>query len=427
MTPHELPPYPHHPIPQHFPSRQESMNMNFRTVLGARALAAFTVTLGALCSMNGQVQAQTNESPVAFVYVSSVPTSGSSQINAFAAASDGKLTDVPGSPFPASVQAMAVNGRWLFGADGIDIYSFAIASDGALKEMSSINAQQYNGYNNGGPVKLFFDHTGTTLYDEDIYGNNGANNTYQFFGVDRSTGVLGYLGATTSASPDFLMLTFLGDNEYAYGSSCYLSSPNIYGFGRSSSGTLTDLNIRPSIPVIAGGGYCPYRATAGPGNNVAISLTPTDGYTPIGPAQLAVYTADSSGNLTTNSTAANMPQVAVGNIIDIKISPSGRLLAAAGSGGLQVFHFNGPNPIMDYTGLLTIDEVDQLFWDNDNHLYAISQSAGQLYVFTVTPKSFGQAPGSPYPITSPQNVVVLSKTRECRSEREHRACTTRSR
>jgi hypothetical protein len=399
------------------------MNMNFRKVLGVRAFAAFTVTLGALWSMNVQVQAQTNESPVAFVYVSSVPAIGSSQIDAFAAAFDGKLTAVPGSPFPASVQAMAVNGKWLFGADGIDIYSFAIASDGALKEASSINAQQYNGYNNGGPVKLFFDRSGTTLYDEDIYGNNGANNTYQFFGVDRSTGVLGYLGATTSASPDFLMLTFLGDNAYAYGSSCYLSTPNIYGFTRSSDGTLTDLNIHPSIPAIAGGGYCPYLATAGPGNNVAISLTPTDGYTAIGPAQLAVYTADSFGNLTTKSTAANMPKVAVGNIIDIRMAPSGKLLAVAGSEGVQVFRFNGSNPITSYTGLLTTDEIDQMFWDNDNHLYAISQSAGELYVFTVTPKSFGQAPGSPYPITSPQNVVVLSKTQECRSKREHRPCT----
>jgi hypothetical protein len=50
--------------------------------------------------------------------------------------------------------------------------------------------------------------------------------------------------------------------------------------------------------------------------------------------------------------------------------------------------------------------VDQFFWDNSNHLYAISQSAGKLFVFTVTPTSATQAPGSPYNISHPQNIAV---------------------
>jgi hypothetical protein len=62
-----------------------------------------------------------------------------------------------------------------------------------------------------------------------------------------------------------------------------------------------------------------------------------------------------------------------------------------------------------YTGLLTKDEVDQLFWDNDNHLFAISRSAGKLFVFTITPTSVSQAPGSPYTITNPQDITVLPK------------------
>jgi hypothetical protein len=59
--------------------------------------------------------------------------------------------------------------------------------------------------------------------------------------------------------------------------------------------------------------------------------------------------------------------------------------------------------------LLTKDEVDQFFWDNDNHLYAISRSAGKLFVFTITPTSFSQAPGSPKTITKPEDIVVLPK------------------
>jgi hypothetical protein len=59
--------------------------------------------------------------------------------------------------------------------------------------------------------------------------------------------------------------------------------------------------------------------------------------------------------------------------------------------------------------LLTKDEIDQFFWDNDNHLYAISNASGKLFVFTVTPTSVSQAPGSPYTISQPLNIIVLPK------------------
>lgn len=73
----------------------------------------------------------------------------------------------------------------------------------------------------------------------------------------------------------------------------------------------------------------------------------------------------------------------------------------AGTTGLQVFHFNGSNPIKPCTGLLTKNEIDQVFWDNAHHLYAISSTAGKLYGFTVTPTPYTQAAGSPYVIKSP--------------------------
>lgn len=46
---------------------------------------------------------------------------------------------------------------------------------------------------------------------------------------------------------------------------------------------------------------------------------------------------------------------------------------AAASNG---FHFNGASPATPYTGLLTSSEVDQVSWDNANHLYAIGEKAG---------------------------------------------------
>jgi hypothetical protein len=104
-----------------------------------------------------------------------------------------------------------------------------------------------------------------------------------------------------------------------------------------------------------------------------------------------------------------MPSVAVGTVRDYRMSPSGKFLAVGGSGGLQLFHFNGANPITKLTGDLTASPVDQLFWDNANHVYAISRSGGKLYVFTVTSTGAKQAPGSPHKIASPQNIIVLPK------------------
>ena len=69
-----------------------------------------------------------------------------------------------------------------------------------------------------------------------------------------------------------------------------------------------------------------------------------------------------------------MPATKISNPYDMKMSPSGQLLAVAGQEGLQIFHFNGSNPVTHYTALLTKEPVNQMFWDNDNHLYAISNT-----------------------------------------------------
>ncbi len=377
-----------------------------------KPLFAITACLIVFCSLViTQAQTQTaqpaSNSPVAYIYVSSGSTN-SYTIEAYAAAANGALSRIPGSPFATdSVTALAVKPQWLFGANGIYIYSFFIAPNGALQQKSSINAQQYNGYADGGPVTLFLDRTAATLYDLDIYGNNAANNTYQFFTMN-SDGALNYISATTSASPEFMTaLSFIGTNKYGYGSSNYHGYQNIYGFARGSDGSLTDLNLNAPIPAAPKGAYGPFLAAADDANHVAVSFTPTDDLTVVGPTQLAVYSADASGNLTTTNTWQTMPISAVG-AYDMKISPSGKLLAVGGPAGLQIFHFNGGDPITKFTGPLNADSIGEVCWDSSNHLYAIGGS-GKLYVFNVTPTSVRPAPGSPYSVPNPWNVVALSK------------------
>ncbi len=111
-----------------------------------------------------------------------------------------------------------------------------------------------------------------------------------------------------------------------------------------------------------------------------------------------------------------MPTTGVGFVTNLSMSPSGKILAVAGQSGLQIFHFNGSSPITHFSGptafdqgYVTLDDIEQCFWDNANHLYAISQNGGRLHVFTVTPTGWSEAPGSPYSIHAPVNIIVQPK------------------
>ncbi len=362
-----------------------------------------------------------------YIYVSTLPSANNTiETYGYSAGSDGTLTAISGSPVATAGGVEATNGKFVFGTDGVSIYTFSVASDGTIQQVASLNAQQYNsktmsGGPCGGPTNLFLDRTGSNLYDLDWY-SDCANNAYQSFNIDSTTGDLSYLGVTSTTTPIFeTPLSFLSNDQFAYGASCYHWLQTIYGAARNSDGSLTALALNPGIdpvmPMAASGQiYCPYLTATDVANNVAVAVQPVDNGSlqPVGPYQLATYAADSSGNLTTTSTDSNMPAAAVTNsssnsLNAIAISPSGSLLAVAGTGGLQVFHFNGANSITTYTSPLTADEIDQISWDKSNHLYAISQSKGRLYVFSVTTTTYSQASGSPYAIASPGNLVVLSQ------------------
>src|ERR1700761_6621601 len=105
-------------------------------------LLQLAVCLVALLSMGGALaqapDAKTDEStsetaskPVAHVYVGT-----GSQILAFSAAANGKLTSVPGSPFKYNISLMGANGHYLFGFEpsSVIIDSLAMAANGALKK-----------------------------------------------------------------------------------------------------------------------------------------------------------------------------------------------------------------------------------------------------------------------------------------------------
>ena len=350
---------------------------------------------------------------VAFVYVSSYVDGKSGQIHAFAADSKGKLSLVQELNVPTAVWGLANNGKYVFSTDTAHIYSYFPAANGAIEKVSSIDALKFNKNHCGSVTPLFPDGSGASLYDLDYNFDCAGNTAYQFFHIDESTGKLSYAGVTnTSSSWWGGRLSFLANDKYAYQANCISDEYwVIYGFERDAHGDLVQLDYHFPTPTPKHGDfYCPSLTTADRTNHVAMSVQAVNkNFQNDGLPQLATYSADSSGGLLTRSTYRNMPTTANQYVKDIQISPSGKLLAVSGSAGLQVFHFNGGNPITDYTGLLTTDEVDQCLWDDDNHLYAVSSQAGKLFVYSVTPAGFNEAPGSPYTIDKPQFISVLAK------------------
>lgn len=360
--------------------------------------------------------------PVAYIYVANTPPGSSvNDLEGYAADPDGRLTPVPGSPFPYSVTSMAVNGLYLMAASqtSTDVNAYRIESDGALTLAATTDYAAPNSYGCGSAGNVYFDHTGQDLYITE-YNFDCANTGVSSWAVDKWTGGLSYLGVTnTGVFPGNWNETyFIGDNVYAYAAdndSCMYY--NIYGFKRDAAGLLNLIPASFNLPVPppAFTRYIPYLSSADTTNHIAFVMIPGE---PPGcvaaPLQLASYTADAAGNLTTTNSSATMPATAIVNPYDMKMAPSGKLLALAGQQGLQLFNFNGADPITPFTGLLnaggllTTDPIRQMFWDNANHLYAVSQSGNRLHVFTITPLlglAF-EAPGSPYAINSPSNIIV---------------------
>jgi hypothetical protein len=309
---------------------------------------------------------------------------------------------------------MAVDGGHLAAVNhsqpNIDI--FAIEANGALRYQSSADYASHTGYGDCVAAnQIFFDHTGATLYVQE-FNADCANTGVASFALNKHSAKLQYLGVDiTGVFPgDNNAAYFIGNNVYAYtavNSDCMYYG--IYGFKRKTNGLLVSGGALANYPAPSSNfsRFVPDLLAADPTNHLAMLMQPANPPDcAAGPTQLATYTVSSSGVLSTKSTYANMPATLISNPYDLKMSPSGKLLAVAGQQGLQIFHFNGANPITHDTGLLTTDPVNQVFWDNSNHLYAVSQSTGKLRVYTITPTSVQLAAGSPHVINSPEHLIV---------------------
>jgi hypothetical protein len=360
-----------------------------------------------------QPEPANSSSPVAYVYVSR-PT----HIDAFAAASDGKLTLI-GSPITGDVSHMSVTKKYLFGLDdnNKDIDTFTIESNGAITYLTNVNAQSFVPDTCAilGPIKL--DQTGTTLYNSLVDGCQDAQG-YQAYKVE-SNGALQYLKTTFGGGPPDVVslapITLLGNNKFGYQVGCAdddgLQGDSIAGYKRTSTGTLEtfDFNADEPNPKNPADNYCAGVSATDASDHLAVSLQEFNFNDEEfeGPWLLAILSADSKGNLTTKSTYKNMAATSLDFITTMSISPSSKLLAAGGP-GFQVFHFDGGNAATKLTGKISTNGSVQGFaWDNKSHLYVLA--ANELYVYDVSSSGIKAATGSPYSIPEASSLIVLDK------------------
>ncbi|HEV2132730.1 MAG TPA: Ig-like domain-containing protein [Terracidiphilus sp.] len=394
------------------------------------AISAVAISFATIFALSASFAFAQTSGPVAYIYVSSNYSGSNDHVVGYAASANGQLTQISGSPWADNLSYLANNGTYLFGSTNIandlgkNIFSYRVESNGALKYIGATNIQSAGTQNACNQANnLLLDHNGDYLYVFVRQADCNSEVAYQSFAVNKSTGLLNYTGVSQpNAFSLGYPLTMLADNNYAYAGGNGAEDDEICGFVKAQSGNLVDLNCNTAWPGTAGqpsGSNGDVRSiTADPTNHMAAIMAYTDAYTgAIIATKISTIAVDTTnGSQSTSSTYSNMPTTEVTGVQSFEMAPSGKLLAVGGQNGIQIFNFNPNGQATANTGLITSAPITDLYWDNSNHLYAISNADNALHVFTVTAKGATEAPGSPYSIPRPVAMTghsVVSSSTGC--------------
>jgi hypothetical protein len=355
--------------------------------------------------------------PAAYVYVQISSLQGS--VYGFSSSSTGKLTPIQGAPWKPAGSIIGSNKSQFFTLGQDLIHSYGIASDGAIEsQLAQMPILDYAGSscNDGlqGDNGAVLDHTGKYIYVK-LEDNDGVCAAYQSYKIN-SDGAFAFDGDTelnwNGNGESAGLPSILGNESFAYSDYDYLNSgPVVTGFRSETSGTLELMQFQENYPALSDDYYVTGGPDASPaGNYLVLQLWPADG----GPTQLASYTVDSEGSISTTNTSSNMPTSALTNP-QSTFSPSGNLFVlyaganntpSAGD-GIEIYNFNGAAPLTLNTKLMPETPINQVAWDSSNHMYAISWFENRLYVFTVTPTSI--TGDTVWDIGGPVKMVLVSK------------------
>ncbi len=353
-----------------------------------------------------------------YVYVL-IPGTGT---YAYDVSSDGKLAPIKGSPFPTAPQraggVAGTNGSfYVTYGDRVPteehLFVYEVLSNGAIgKLVSKINPGVYSGSVCGTMTSAEFDHTGSFVYALLQSGFDGECNAFQSYQISK-TGELTFKGSTNTDTTNwndtnFLLPAVTRNDRFGYslsGDQSFCCRFNF--FSRESTGVLNLFDGSETDPVSEPGPSNPYvpgmNPTSDSTNHLAIGLSLEFGPSK---AQLASYTVDSQGNISSTNTWENMPSLDY--LADMKLDPTGKILAVATGTGVQFFHFNEGSPITAFTGVIGKSGfVNEVAWDQHGHLYAQNGASGRMHVYDVTSTSVKEMPGSPTVIENNGGSFVL--------------------
>jgi len=346
---------------------------------------------------------------VAYVYVGEKTTSG--KIAVFSAKSNGSLTVVSGSPFSGPSQSVAVNSGFVFATDGTNISTYSRLGNGGLHKSSIIDGSVCAGYPDLYVLGLTLDHSGSSLYPG-LYLNTG-DDCFADFAVQHN-GSLQFQSSTYIGAAEIGVLEFSNNNQFAYGVGCARQDWVIDGFDRGPGGGLVMFNPAAEIPPVPSSisiddifFECPSPAAASAKGYLAVAyfFYPWNSSTNYS-EYIATYEINSSGNLDLVTNSEEVTKFGTFTAINtLRFDPTGTYLAAAGQGGLELFKLKSNGTLARVGNVLepklTFLDVK---WDNDGHLYAISDSA--LYLFTLHSTGL-TVTGSPHPLANAQSLAVL--------------------
>jgi len=393
--------------------------MKYTRITSSRGVSRLRFLIGSACLMiaafTGVAAAQ---SPVAYVYVGENATQTPfNATSAFAASSDGKLTEIKGSPFTQTTNIgymLATNGtHFIFvGPDPNNLeglmkylYSYKVEPDGGVgQQVSAIDTQLYGGADctpdqgYSAPEGVEMDHTGQYLY---VPYCTDAVQTYKI----AKSGELTFQNAAIYNNVDYGggLPKLAGNSTFAYNQA--LGENYTYTFAayaRESDGSLVYAGI-PTVtgPSLPEGDYPSFSGliTDDPTDHFAVMLQifrPSES----GYCALASYTVGSQGHLTSTNNENNMPALPdCGQAM--LLSPNGKFLVVLPNGqrSLQFFHFNGADPITPLDNVIGKSGwFATMAWDSSNHLYVLNGLSGRLHVYTVSSSSVVEASGSPYDV-----------------------------
>jgi hypothetical protein len=356
-----------------------------------------------------------SSNPVAYAYVST-PLA----VEGLAVAANGRLTPLPGSPYPGiALTHMSISKGYLFGsgADANSVYSFVIHSDGSLALADLVDAGLNDPCSKMKSTQV--DRTGSTLYvmQTECPGNSAYNiQAYQI----SSTGTLQFMGNIVEGGSDIQQsgpsqLYFTANNKYAYQIECVNPPPLenvLWGFKRESTGYLDGLPILLNGLLEETIEDC--SIVTDDFNHVAIAMKRYEyengAYVYDGFAKVDSMTLETNGTLSsTHGYDVQGIGLANGDVTAMSISPAGNLLAVGGQ-GFQIYHFNGGNPIESYSSVLQPNnQFEEFGWDKSNHLFALSTDGVRVY--NITPASYSEAPGSPLEIPGGAGSLIVMALR----------------